>query len=44
MKKVTWTMWPSIHNLIYTDIIPPAKGIKKYLYFKGVKRRITEWI
>jgi len=34
--KGLWSFYPSLYNMIYTDFIPPAKGINYLVYFKGV--------
>jgi hypothetical protein len=31
-----WAFYPSLYNLVYTDIFPPAKG--EDLYFRGDKK------
>jgi hypothetical protein len=28
-NAVTWSFWPNIYNTIYTDFIPPEKGVKR---------------
>ena len=33
---LVWAMWPSLYNLIYTDIFPPAKGL--FFIYRCVKK------
>lgn len=29
---VTWTFWPQIYNTIYTDFIPPKRGVERRIH------------
>ena len=29
LALVVWAMYPSLYNTVYTDFIPPARGVQR---------------